>query len=60
MPYTRRDFLWGQGPEYELVEETPQERLMRLMDRLDHEEMKTRILENENKMLADICKGWRQ
>jgi hypothetical protein len=60
MPYTRSDFLWGNGPEYEAPEETRQERLMRLMDRLDHEEMKTRILENNNKLLADVINGWRQ
>jgi hypothetical protein len=60
MAYTCRDFLWGQGPEYEAPEETQQERLMRLMDCIDHHEMQTSILENNNQMLADLIKKWRQ
>jgi hypothetical protein len=54
MPFTRSDFLWGNGPEWEPEEETREERLMRL----EREEMKTRILANNNKMLADILNGW--
>jgi hypothetical protein len=51
----RSDPLWDlYGPEYE--PETREERL----ERLKREEMKTRLLRNNNDMLKDIIKGWLQ
>jgi hypothetical protein len=51
----RSDPLWDlHGPEYE--PETQEERL----ERLKREEMKTRLLRNNNDMLIDVIKGWLQ